>query len=279
MMRYQELCPGPELARYIKCYWFLKDPPHNTENALQPILPDGCIELVLNLGAHFQRSTDRGWQRQPLSMIVGQTGGPVVVAPTGPVDLIGVRFQPWGARHFLDLHLADLSERTPALEDVSTALFRSVRNHDSELRELRSVPTLERILLHARRLPARNSESLERAARLLVRARGQASVSRVAREAGVTNRQLERQFLRGIGVGPKRLARVLRFQRALSAGQQSLRPNWAEIAAQSGYFDQTHLIRDFRKFAGCSPGSLELGEDSLTLLSLTAGARNDRNEG
>ena len=79
------------------------------------------------------------------------------------------------------------------------------------------------------------------------------TVDDLSARAGISGRQLERWFLQQVGIGPKFLLRILRFQQALQAATGGARPDWAAIAADHGYFDQAHLIRDFRKFTGHTP--------------------------
>jgi len=264
-LNYREVSPGPALARYVQCYWFLSSAERET-GEVQPILPDGRMELVLNLGNHFRRVIESGWERQPPVMVVGQMGGPVVVEPTGAVDIVGVRFHPWGAGAFIDAPMAQFRDQLSSLDDVSGKLYRLIKDNQSELLERRSIASLERVLQSALRVQRNSNDLAERAARLIVSSRGATSVSAIASEVGLTGRQLERRFVAAVGIGPKRLCRLLRFQEALRVAQEQSRPNWAEIAARSGYFDQAHLIRDFSEFSGASPAALQLSETSLTAL-------------
>lgn len=86
-----------------------------------------------------------------------------------------------------------------------------------------------------------------------------ATVSSVAAELGVSERHLRRAFRENIGVSPKEFARVMRFHRALRAARSGAEGSWARIAAVAGYYDQAHLIADFRAIAGVTPRVL-LGE-------------------
>ena len=85
----------------------------------------------------------------------------------------------------------------------------------------------------------------------------------LATDAGISSRQLERRFLREIGVGPKLLGRILRFQQVFRAVER-LDARWASIAVDCGYYDQAHLIRDFNQFAGQTPSVLLAEKSSLT---------------
>jgi methylphosphotriester-DNA--protein-cysteine methyltransferase len=79
------------------------------------------------------------------------------------------------------------------------------------------------------------------------------SVENVARVLGVTRQHLRRKFIERVGVGPKTFARVARFQRVLAETRRGQRPEWAGIAVDLGYADQSHLIAEFREFSGATP--------------------------
>ncbi len=96
--------------------------------------------------------------------------------------------------------------------------------------------------------PARAQLALAAADRLT-----SGSVCAVAAELGVSERHLRRVFRETVGVGPKAYTRIARFQRALSAAREDAHAGWASIAAAAGYYDQAHLIAEFRVIAGVTP--------------------------
>lgn len=98
---------------------------------------------------------------------------------------------------------------------------------------------------------------LEAAKRL--EARGSSSVAVVADELGTSERHLRRLFQETLGIGPKAYAKLARFHRALRAAHEGRSVGWAGIAAAAGYYDQAHLIAEFRALAGVTPREL-LGE-------------------
>jgi AraC-like DNA-binding protein len=95
---------------------------------------------------------------------------------------------------------------------------------------------------------ARSQLVLEAASRLTL-----ANVNTVATDLGVSERHLRRVFDETIGMSPKAFAQLARFRRALHAAREGLRPGWATIAASAGYYDQAHLIAEFRAIAGVTP--------------------------
>jgi len=92
---------------------------------------------------------------------------------------------------------------------------------------------------------------------LLVREAGKklldASVHEVAAELGISERRLRRVFIETVGMSPKMFSRLMRFSRATDLARADCRMNWASIAAQTGFYDQAHLIEEFRNFTGATP--------------------------
>lgn len=83
-----------------------------------------------------------------------------------------------------------------------------------------------------------------------------ANVSTVAGDLGVSERHLRRVFREATGVSPKAFAKLTRFHRALDAAHAKGDTSWADIAAAAGYYDQAHLIAEFRAIAGTTPRAL-----------------------
>lgn len=98
--------------------------------------------------------------------------------------------------------------------------------------------------------PARGHLALEAAPLLR-----DASVSAVAGSLGVSERHLRRVFHETVGVSPKVFARLQRFRRAIRAARKT-RADWADVAADAGYYDQAHLIAEFRAISGVTPRAL-----------------------
>lgn len=85
---------------------------------------------------------------------------------------------------------------------------------------------------------------------------GTASISAIADELDVSERTLRRVFRDAIGMSPKAFAKLARFHRALGAARVHLDAGWASIAAEAGYYDQAHLIAEFRDITGVTPRAL-----------------------
>lgn len=119
-----------------------------------------------------------------------------------------------------------------------------------ELGGSRSIEQSIRVLeAHIGNSPA--ISATQRAIDYMVRRKGQVSIDELAEEAGLSARQFRRQCLALTGLTPKRLCRVIRFSHAIS--QIHGQPGWADLAQECGYYDQAHMINEFRELGGSTP--------------------------
>jgi methylphosphotriester-DNA--protein-cysteine methyltransferase len=254
-MDYREIPPSPRLAPFVACFWLLRDSADGAAPAPQRVLPDGCVESVFHLGRPFHRRAPGGdWLRQPEAILVGQITGPILLAPGGEVDVVGVRWRPAGAHAFLGRPLAELTDREVALEDLDSGSRELVERLRAAARPAARIELLEAWLWERLASAPAAEGRVELAVRLLLTSGGRLPVSVVADRLGTSVRQLQRAFRERVGVGPKFLARLVRFQRFVRALPRSSAEGVAALALAAGYCDQAHLIREFRELAGETPG-------------------------
>ena len=260
-MDYCERKPRLPLSRFVECFWALESDVPSTQP--ERILPDGCVELILNFGAQFSQHDDGRLRLQPRSFLVGQMTGPILISPNGPVQLIGIRFHPGGTLPFLRLPLHEITDQVVDLGSLSSKLERELLSVTSQSVLLtEKVNSVETFLTNQLLDTKENSWLMMLAARI-VETGGLVAVDRLASDAGISSRQLERRFLREVGLGPKMLGRIIRFQQVFRAVEQC-NSAWAEVAIECGYYDQAHLIRDFNQFARQTPAVLFSNQSAFT---------------
>ena len=173
---------------------------------------------------------------------------------TGVARVVILQFKPGWSAPLLGVAANALTDRIVLLEDIWG------RSGDDLCTELLAAPTLPDVmdrLAHA--LALRTLQPFEPASGRLARQAvrllegGEARVESVASLLGVTARHLRRAFTESVGIGPKEFARTVRLQRAVRRAATS--KDWARIAADAGYYDQAHLIADFRQLVGLTPGA------------------------
>lgn len=263
-MRYLEIKPSEPLERYVECFWTLENDAGAGPAQPDRILPDGCVELILNFGARFREHQENGLQEpQPMNLLVGQMTRPILIAPTGSVQLLGIRFHPGGTFPFFRIPMQEFTNQVVELGAVAgqfecDLIARAEAAPASQIR----IGAIEELLVDRVRHFKHDSWLIDLSARI-VHLGGQVSVDELAAKAGVGSRQLERRFLREVGIGPKLLCRILRFQQIFRAVNRN-DAGWAAVAADCGYYDQAHLIRDFQQFAGQTPSTLFEHASALT---------------
>lgn len=233
---YREHPPGPMLAPLVECFWTSSLRPPHTTPAPGRVLPDGCMDILFDFIA----------EQRPGVTLIGTMTRPQVVAPAPRVELLGVRFHAGGLPVFLS---CDASELTNASQEAAPL---------ARLRQrLGDAPPARRIgLLRAwleSHLTAPPDPYVQHCVARIESSRGQFRAAWLERSTGLSARQLERKFLRHVGLPPKTFARVVRFRHALAAASAPRPPAWAGIAAELGYADQPHLVREFKSFAGLTP--------------------------
>ena len=292
-MIYREFQPGAVARRFVKCYWYLED--DRPGPAGQRIVPDGRSELILNFGEPFEHCSEGRWRLQPRFFLVGQITRPLVARPSGATRTIGVRFHPDGASRLLPLPMHELTDRTIPIDEVAPPLARRFEelgelpfgykvyikggNHDSAVNRTgveavdpgaaaqarvpvpREIAALDNLFA---RLCARFEEDrmVAHAVGRFEATSGRARIADVARELGFSVRQMERRFVDAVGISPKLFCRMQRFERMFSR-MQCQDARWVELAISCGYYDQAHLIRDFREFTGTTPTALLAAEVDL----------------
>jgi AraC-like DNA-binding protein len=270
MISYRPISPGPATAEFVHCYWLLQGTSSPLE--IQRIVPDGRPELIINLGCPFQHQRREIWVSQPDCFFVGQITGPMLVRPNGAANTLGIRFRPHGASRLFGIPLEELSGKTLPLDELSPELDREL----CPIRDLRAtslqVAFADRVLQRFFLRRKKKDCITESAVSQILSSGGAIETSTLAFSLGLSTRQLQRKFKMEVGIGPKLLGRIQRFQRVFSAMESS--GDWVQAAVACGYYDQAHLIRDFRELSGAAPAALLAPDTDLAFHFLQRAAKN-----
>ena len=240
-MKYTEIVPRVAARQFVERYWILETDGRVSQT--QRIVPDGRPELIVNLGRPFESFSDGQWHVQPESFFVGQITAPLLVRSNGAARILGVRFWPQGAGQALRIPMHELADTVTPLADLSMRF-------DTE----RGFAAVEQAL--ARR-SAQPDPLIDEAVRLA--AGGMWDVGQLAARLGVSRRHLERRFRDKVGITPKLFCRIQRFQRVFRVMEEG--GGGAHAAVECSYYDQAHLVPDFREFAGEAPAVLLNGDE------------------
>lgn len=264
-MHYEEFIPAEPLAKYVRCLWILESAAGESPSK-ERILPDGCTEIVFHLADPFNQYTDGAAERQPLAMLVGQMRRHLLIQPTGRVRVLGVRFWPGGAYPFLRLPQHEIADRVVALDAVWGGIAGELHSRIADAATgTQGARQVETILLARLNQFRHHDESALKAIALILRAGGCLSIDTLAQQMGINSRRLDRTFNTRVGLPPKTLCRIVRFQQVFKKIERQVHsPDWVQIALDCGYYDQPHFIKEFKAFAGKKPTSYMAEQNAMS---------------
>jgi len=249
--RYQEHQPPAALRPFVRTIWTYAAPA--PAPAVQRIAPDGCPELILDIGSPYEeQGEDAVFRLQPRASFAGRRPRHLALRPVGPVELVAVRFEPDGARNWLGHAACEATDRRLDM----TARLAGVTAPAGD--PAAQVAVMVQLLEDHRR---GNAWSLDPTVRAEIEA---ASADRPSpARSPADQRSLQRRFSDHVGIPPRMLRSILRFRRVFDHAHSPEALGWLEAGLEAGYFDQPQLARDFRRFLGCT--ATEWARDQIGL--------------
>jgi AraC-like DNA-binding protein len=210
-------------------------------------LPGGRVVLVVSFGPKMDVDG-----RTFTSFAAGLYDAPAMTEHDGFGHGIQSYMTPLGARRFFGMPMGEITGQTVELEDLIGPAAHELAERLAEAPGWATrIDLFERAIAERVRAAPPVSPRLEWAWERLLESDGAASIGALAAELGWSRRHLAVRFRSELGMTPKALARLLRFERAakrLRAGDEL-----GDLALDAGYYDQAHFNRDFRAFAGTTP--------------------------
>jgi AraC-like DNA-binding protein len=252
--------PSPPLSDFIERFWAFGDsPPHARER----IIPSGTFELVINLREDEIRIYDpidpALCTRHAGAVVSGAFRGFFIIDTREHASIMGVHFKPGGAYPFLGSSAHELADAHVDLRALWGPRVGDLRERLCELRTVTArFALLETVLRERLVRPAARRGAVQLGLACL----GGTPIRDVVDRVGLSHKRFVDLFTREVGMTPKLFSRVRRFQRAIALAQGTSAPHWARLAQDCGYFDQSHLVRDFRAFAGVTPDAYLDGRTS-----------------
>jgi AraC-like DNA-binding protein len=241
------------LEPYVTAIWDYEDLTGSDNSALS-ILPDTASYLCF-LYADLLQTTHKNGIYTTRSGLAGFQTYRSDLGSAGKISGVSARLTPWGLNVFRSGIVRDCAEKRVDCRDIFPRYtIEKIEDRLSLMRTaIERVQCVENFLLAE--LNRHNEDLLiQKACRDLSASNGNYPIWMLARNLGLTERTLERRFLAHVGVTPKKYARVIRLRNAIF--QREKLSTWADVAYAVGYYDQSHMIRDFQELYGISPESL-----------------------
>ncbi|MEU6040124.1 helix-turn-helix domain-containing protein [Actinomadura sp. NPDC047616] len=250
----------PFLRRY-EGYW-----EYGAFPATVRTLPLPAAVVIVNLGAPMELDVPGDGSGGHTSFAAGMQDGHGAYRHAGGLRGVQLDITPLGAYKLLGVPMARLTNAAVELADLlgpGTASF---------VGRLAETPAwadrfdlLDELLLRRLGTGPSPAPEVRRAWELLTASGGAVPVADLAGEVGWSRKHLNDRFKQQVGLPPKVMGRVLRFHRALGMMTRHPRRPWADVAHACGYYDQPHLIREFRALAGCTPTELLAAQAAMSL--------------
>jgi AraC-like DNA-binding protein len=274
-MPYYQFQPNSVLAPFIESIDVQEVLDSTAQLNPTRVLPNTGLDLAFCYGDPFLQQlhkTDGAGAEEiaPDAVVLGQLTRPLDLRATGATGILIVRCFPWGLRAFTQAPLDELTNKCEALEflfprdEVNYCLDR-IRRAQTATAKVKVVQSFLMKQIDRVRIHDRMDELVYQAATQICGTHGNLAVTGLARQLRLSRRQLDRRFLRVVGVSPKRLVGIVRFQKSLRFHRQGF--SGAEVAQFAGYFDQSHMSKDYHRFADCSVSQIFAGLPATPLMT------------
>lgn len=247
---YREYAPSVSLAPHVACYWTVD---FDARSGSQPhrIIPDGCVDIIVDR---------RASSASHAAFVTGLMTNCLVIDLASEQSSFGIRMYTESARSILRVPVSAFASERVYLYDMwgAEGLFLSEEllyaKDVSQLIELAEI----RLSGLLSRLDVPMPGLLYNGLNYMYDYKGILSPAQLADKLGFSERHLRRVFEREIGVGPKEMLGIIRFQSLLREiyGGAGARMSYADLAAKYGYYDQSHLTKTFKRYYGIPPGQV-----------------------
>ena len=254
-MIFETHIPSLPLSKYIASIVYYDG--YNPNHTFEKLLPDGSVYLLIDFKdipkkcCHSDDFSD--FETFTSSYISGQHKKYIYIEATQDSSMMVVQFKFGGTAPFFDCKISELNETVrqseyyfgDALDNLRTEMLQESIVHAK-------ISKMERFLLD------RMNETLESnpiltALQLLETNPFEVTTKKLALAAGISQKHLISLFDKYVGLTPKTLARIYRFQQVLKQIEVKKDIDWLQLLADCGYYDQSHFVKDFHDFSGINP--------------------------
>ena len=268
-MQFTRISPKKELSHLIECYWTVEN--DDPTPLLQKIIPDGFPEMIFHYGDQYTINLGDKWEVQSKNLLAGQITNHFFLKNTGRSSILGIKFRPAALTHLFAISMNELTNRVVDLSSVHREILetleKSLKAADNHSQRIDIIQDQLFNMIPAR-LP---KMPIDEAIALIFSTKGMISVAGICDAAGTSERQLERIFKKYIGLSPKFYARIIRFSYIFQVVKEK-EMSGIELGLESGFYDQSHFIKNFKAFTGEDPSRYFFEQPNLANFFLKKGS-------
>lgn len=225
--------------------------------SVHPPVPEQCLYFYPRTPCKsFNLHTGESMEHPPC-LVVGPVTERVNLSIGHNHIVIRVGFHPGGLYRLPGLPAHELFNHPLNGQDLFGRQIQEVNEQLAPAQDYEIMKTIVEAFLLKRVRELKEQEKFDKLMALLMRQEATMRVEEVASEACLSFRQLERKCKERLGMPPKLFLKLIRFSKAYRMHESQPALRWTDIALMNGYFDQAHLVRDFRQFTGVAPRAIE----------------------
>ncbi len=251
--------PSARLSPFVELYWSLEIGQREKREESELVVPTGMSQLIFHYGRPFSRELGGGKCSQKHLILCGPEDKGSFVSAEAGCGMIGVLFKPYGLRPFLRMPVSELATLELPLSELMGPSAREFEERLSICSHFQErIAAMERLLLKQFSPGCRFSWTMAREGALRIKASpADLTLSSLSASLNISQRTMERLFLSHIGVTPKFFSRICRFHQAMDHLKKGGQEDLARLALDCGYYDQSHLCLEIKRFTGLTPRALQ----------------------
>ncbi len=247
--------PHPFLQSYIKSYWYL-EVPFSNPGLQTTVMPEHALYFYPR--AKVRADYDDNTTKFYTTIINIPNQELPVMSWNGHYVMLKVLFHPTGFFRLFGIPMSSLGSRAIEAIEVFGSEFKELYDRIEEsvgFEQMRFL--LDGFFLKKAQSPLKDTLAIDAAIHAMLEATVLSSVDEAAKNAYLSTRQFERNFIERVGILPKRFSRIVRFSQAMKLKQEHPEYSWMTIAYECGYHDHMHLLRDFKHFTSKVPSNFD----------------------
>ncbi|WP_320997185.1 helix-turn-helix transcriptional regulator [Bacteroides nordii] len=259
-MELKIIYPSSEFTPFIKYYWVY------TKNYLiqtvERDIPKGCVQLIFYRKNKVFSTLLNDFQ--PRAFVEGQMSSYWDLRFEGDIEIVAILFTPQGAQSFLSTPIEEFYNKNISIECFNDKLLMEMKEAVMDAEDnMECIKIIEYYLL--KKLSSSITPKLSHEIVIQkIESDNNVSITQLSNVSNLCHRQFHRKFVQDIGISPKLLTRIIRFQKMLSILQARYENNLNELAFRCGYFDASHLVREFKEFTGYTPNEYMHTHDTFS---------------
>ncbi len=249
-MKIETISPTAKLSNIVKCYWTLEKGKGTHRERLYPC---GESQIIFHYGNPFKEIYGNNIITQPQSIVCSQMTTYKDVIADDSAGLFGIIFHSYAIGSFLHIPPHELLQHSFNLNDANK-IFESLEDKISNAADANErIKVFEEFLIKRINMPKNYYFNIIKdSVEFFETSVNCPSIKQIAGKYSLSERQFERIFKDYVGLPPKSFAEIMRFKRAFFSLKKH--NDLTKISYSSGYYDQSHFIRTFKKLSGYTPG-------------------------